>query len=179
MSAVAKRYARAAVDVAEQRGGIPAIEALAQGLRTFGDAYNVSPELREVLRNPALRGERTAALSVLTQKLGLSAEVGRLVLLLARRNRFDELSALAAESQAAADARMGRARAYVSSAIALTAAQEQRLARALEKRFGQPVALSITVDPSVIGGLICRVGDLTMDSSIRRQLELLREKLLV
>ncbi len=108
----------------------------------------------------------------------LSVEAARLVLLLAEKDRFEILEEVVAETEALADERVGRARAYVSTAIPLTDAQQQRLTRALEKRFARPVALTIDIDPSIIGGLVCRVGDVTMDSSVKHQLETLRERLL-
>jgi F-type H+-transporting ATPase subunit delta len=178
MSAVAKRYARAAVEIAEERGGLNAIDTLSQGLEAFRAAYHQSGELREVLRNPALRQEQPGALKSVAQKLGLSSEAARLVQLLAERDRILVLAEVGAETNALADERLGRARGHVTTAIPLTAVQEQRLSRALEKRFGRPVALSITVDPAIVGGLVCRVGDVTMDSSVRRQLDTLRERLL-
>jgi F-type H+-transporting ATPase subunit delta len=178
MSAIARRYARAAVEVAEQKGGIPAIEALVAGLAAFRAAFKTSPELREVLRNPALREQRQVALEAVIKKLGLTAETTRVVTLLADRERLSVLDEVVAETEALADERMGRVRAYVTTAVALGDVQAQRLARALEKRFGQPVALSIKIDPGILGGLVCQVRDVTMDSSVRNQLESLRERLL-
>jgi F-type H+-transporting ATPase subunit delta len=195
MSAIARRYARAAIEVALAKGGAPggisgsaastvpkdatdAIEALARGLDVLRRAYDASSELREVLRNPALRENRGPALQAVLQNLAVTPETARLVMLLAERERFDILDELVAEVNALADEHLGRARAYVTTAIALAPAQQQRLARALEKRFGLPVALTIEVDPTIIGGLVCRVGDVTMDSSIRHQLESVRARLL-
>jgi F-type H+-transporting ATPase subunit delta len=178
MSALAKRYARAAVEVAEQKGGQKSVEALSSGLTVFRAAYQDSQELRDVLRNPALREQRATALGAVIKKLGVSAEAERLVLLLADRNRIDVLDEVAAEAEQLTDERLGRVRAFVTTAVALDGPRQKRLAAALAKRFGQPVALSITVDPSILGGLVCQVRDVTMDSSVRRQLETLRERLL-
>ncbi len=178
MSAIAKRYARAAVEVAEETSGPKGIDALAQSLAAFRVAFHASPELRETLKNPALREVRERALEAIVKKLGLSDEAARLVLLLAEKDRFELLDEVVAETEALADDRVGRARAYVTTAVALTDAQAQRLARALEKRFARPVALSVKIDPTIIGGLVCQVGDVTMDSSVKHQLETLRERLL-
>ncbi len=178
MSAIARRYARAAVEVAEQKGGVAAIEALSQGLAAFRAAFKQSAELREVLRNPALREQRQGALEAVIKKLGLTGETAKLVTLLADRERLSVLDEVVSETEALADERMGRVRAYVTTAIPLGDVQAQRLARALEKRFGQPVALSVKIDPSILGGLVCQVRDVTMDSSVRNQLESLRERLL-
>jgi len=178
MSAIARRYARAAVEVAEQKGGLAAVEALTQGLTAFRAAFKQSPELREILRNPALREQRQGALEAVIKKLGLTGETAKLVTLLADRERHAVLDEVGAAAAPLADERMGRARAYVTTAIALGDVQAQRLARALEKRFGQPVALSVKIDPNILGGLVVQVRDVTMDSSVKNQLESLRERLL-
>lgn len=178
MSAIGRRYARAAVAVAEEKGGMKGVDALAQGVTVFLAVYRESSELREVLRNPALRDARGPSLKVVAQRVGMNEQATRLVLLLAERDRFEILEDVVAETAAIADERVGRARAYVTTPIALSEAQAQRLSRALEKRFGKPVALSVATDPRLIGGMVCRVGDVTMDSSVRRQLESMRERLL-
>ena len=178
MSAIARRYARAAVEVADQKGGIAAIEALFAGLASFRAAFKQNTDLREVLRNPVLREQRPGALEAVMKKLGVSAEAAKLINLLAARERLAILDDVVAETEVLADERMGRVRAYVTTAVPLGDVQAQRLARALEKRFGQPVALSIKIDPSILGGLVCQVRDVTMDSSLRNQLESLRERLL-
>lgn len=178
MSALARRYARAAVAAAADKGGMEAVAALASGLLAVRDAYRQSCELREALHNPSLRHERTAVLETVVQKLALSKPARRVLLLLAEKDRIDILEDVAAEAEAIADAQMGRLRARVTSAVPLTEAQISRLTRALEKRFGMPVAVQVAVEPAILGGLVCQVGDVTMDSSIRHQLEALRERLL-
>ena len=70
-----------------------------------------------------------------------------------------------------ASARRGQSTARVTSAVALTAAQEQRLSDVLGRLYGRTVGLQVTVDPSVLGGLIVQVGDEVIDGSIAHRLE--------
>lgn len=175
MSAVAKRYARAAVAAVEETGG--SIDALSRGLFDFASAYDASDELREVLVNPALHDYRTQVLEAVFKQLEAPQTVANLVRLLADNHRLDVLRDIAREVEGIADARADRLRAEVVSAIELNDEQRDRITRALETRFGRKVAVRVSVDPEILGGLVCHVGDVTLDSSLRRQLERLHEQL--
>ena len=177
MSAVARRYARAAVGAAREKGGAKDIEALSIGLKTFCELLRTSRELFELLMNPALHDHQEATLRAVLVKLGLSAETVGLVRLLADRRRIDLIDDVVREVEAIADEGAGRVRAYVTSPMSLTEAQTARIAAALERRLGRSVVVSVDIDPELLGGLVCHVGDLTLDSSVRRQLVLLREQL--
>jgi F-type H+-transporting ATPase subunit delta len=77
----------------------------------------------------------------------------------------------------AASRRRGQSVARVTSAVALTDAQEQRLTDALGRLYGREIGLQVTVDPSVLGGLVVRVGDEVLDGSIAHRLEAARRRL--
>lgn len=177
MSAIARRYARAAVLAAEEDGGSAAVDTLSGGLRAFRDAYQDSQELREVVLNPALTEERTRVFGALFESLDVGPHADILLRLLAERDRIAILDALVIEVESIADERAGRLRAYIAAPIKLTQPQQKRIAKALEKRFGRPILIATEVDPDMLGGLVCRVGDTTLDYSVRRQLELLRQQL--
>ena len=59
----------------------------------------------------------------------------------------------------------------MTTAVPLTAAQEQRLTDVLGRIYGRTVGLQVTVDPSVLGGLVVQVGDEVIDGSIAHRLE--------
>jgi F-type H+-transporting ATPase subunit delta len=71
----------------------------------------------------------------------------------------------------AASARRGQSVALVTTAVALTPAQEQRLTQILGRLYGRTIGLQVAVDPSVLGGLVIRVGDEVIDGSIAHRLE--------
>ena len=74
---------------------------------------------------------------------------------------------------------MPRVRAVVTSAEALDPATLSGVQRALERRTGKRVTLTTTVDPSLIGGVVARVGDLVLDGTIRTRLANLNQRLLL
>jgi F-type H+-transporting ATPase subunit delta len=71
----------------------------------------------------------------------------------------------------AASRRRGQSVAHVTSAVALTAAQERRLTEVLGRLYGRSIGLQVTVDPDILGGLVIRVGDEVIDGSIAHRLE--------
>src|SRR3712207_3186582 len=71
----------------------------------------------------------------------------------------------------AASTRRGQSVAHVTTAVALTDAQERRLAELLGRLYHRPIGLQVTVDPSVLGGLVIRVGDEVINGSIAHRLE--------
>jgi F-type H+-transporting ATPase subunit delta len=154
-----------------------AADALHEQLVRFHGTYRESPELAELLHNPAFESERERVLKLVLDKLGVTDEVRGLLRLLAERNRVDLVDEICREVEAIADERQHRLRAHVVSAVPLSEAQQGRIVRALEKRHGQTVVVSANVDARILGGLVCRIGDLTLDSSLKHQLDSLRERL--
>ena len=130
-----------------------------------------------VLANPAIPVERRA--EVLTELLGgrISAPAQNLVQLLLRRGRIEELPRVAAEFRRLDDRRQGITHATATSAIPLTPDEVRALTQRLEQTTGGRIALDVRVDPSLLGGLIVRVGDRLIDGSVRGRLERLRTKL--
>lgn len=178
MSVLSRRYARAAFAAAQQEAGTAAGEALAAELSTFCAAMAQSEELRAVLANPAFAGARGAVVVRLTEKLALSAQSARLIERMSEAGRIALLGEVVNELRVLGDELAGRARAIVRSVVALNDEQKSRVVRALENRVGMPVALEVIVDPTILGGMVCQVGDLTFDNSLRRQLDTLRGRLM-
>jgi F-type H+-transporting ATPase subunit delta len=107
----------------------------------------------------------------------VSGPVLNLVQLLLRRGRIDQLPNVAAAFRRLDDARRGITVATATSATALGPDEVRALTARLEQMTGGPVELEIAVDPSVLGGLIVRVGDRLIDGSVRGRLERLRDQL--
>ncbi len=104
--------------------------------------------------------------------------VTNLLRVLNSKGRLALLPALADRVARDSDRVLGRVRVLVSSAKALTPDQIDTLTKSLKARLGLDPVLQTSVDPSLIGGLVIRVGDLQFDSSIRSRLEQLRKNLL-
>jgi F-type H+-transporting ATPase subunit delta len=173
---VSRRYARALFQIGVDAG---TFEALGQELADLAEMFAGSPELRQTLENPVFKpSEKRAILEKLLPRVAPSRTVQSFALLLLERNRIVALPAIARAYRELSDAHSGRVRATVTSAEALSPADLERVRRALEQRTSKKVMLEAKVDPSLIGGLVARVGDLVLDGSVRTQLATLREKLL-
>lgn len=175
MSLITRRYATAIVDAASAANNL---EAIAEDLSRFAEAFKVSDDLAIVLTNPMFNeGERKKSLSVVMTALKLSDLVRRFLELLDERRRMSELPDIAVAVRQLADERAKRVRADVQTATELSDEAKESLRRALEKRTGKQVSLDISVDPSLLGGIRAAIGSTVFDGTIRSQLEQLRDTL--
>ena len=177
MNALSRRYAQAAVEVVMQKGDLSQVDKLAAELRSFAGVFASHADLREALKNPAFKASRPKLLAAVLKGLEIGDIAGRLIQLLASNGRIVWIDQVAEAIQAQADKHAKRLRAWVTSAVPLTEEQKTRVTKALRQRLGQDVVLTTQVDPAIVGGLVCRVGNLTLDSSLKRQLEILTERL--
>lgn len=177
MSAVARRYARAAVDAASEAGGPVEVDRLITDVRGFRASLESSVELQHLVSNPALVNERQDVLGVILDQAGLSEISRALIQTLVQNDRVDELHDVVESAEFMADELAKRLHADVASPIELSDEQVSRLRHALEKRLGRSVVIDVRVAPELIGGLVVQVGDLEFDSSVRRQIEIMRERL--
>ena len=167
-------YARALFAVAEAEG---VLDEVTDELFRFARAVERQADLRQALTDPALPPDRKHA--VLRDLLGERANPHTLHLVefIVDQGRARELEAIVEEMiQLAADRRR-HAVAEVRTAVPLDRERRERLARALSEATGKEVELKVIVDPSLVGGVVARVGDQVIDGSIRRRLELARERL--
>ena len=131
-----------------------------------------------MLANPAVPVDRRA--TALAEMLGdrVSRPVLNLIQLLLRRGRIEELPRVAAEFRRLDDDRQGITHATATSAAPLTPDEVRALTARLEQSTGGRIALDVKVDPSLLGGLVVRVGDRLIDGSVRGRLERLRNQLI-
>jgi F-type H+-transporting ATPase subunit delta len=164
----------ASLDAADARGELEGVE---DELFRFGRIVAGNPDLTRVLSDRAAPAEGKAAL--LDRLLGsqvspVTAQLLRNVLtgsdVITAERTIERLSEVAS-------ARRGQSVAHVTTAVALTAAQEQRLTQVLGRLYGRAIGLQVTVDPDVLGGLIIRVGDEVIDGSIAHRLEVAGRRL--
>jgi F-type H+-transporting ATPase subunit delta len=175
VGSIARRYARALFDLAQEQGQV---EAWADSLSTLRDVVEESEELKDVLVNPIYAKEQRRAIAAkLATALRLDEAPSNLLALLADRNRLAELGGIVDAFGRMADERLGRVRAHVTSAVPLDAATAERLSSKLAQAARAEVLLDHSVDSSLIGGVIAQVGNLVYDGSIRTQLEDLRRAL--
>ena len=163
------RYAAALFDLAETG---KALDATAADLATLKAALAESADFRALTTSPAIgRAEAGKAVAALAAKLGLSSLTTRFLGVLAQNGRLGALPRIITQFNVMLNAHRGTATAEVVSAHKLTAAQTKALEAKLKARTGQAVAVDATVDPSLLGGLIVRIGSQQIDSSIKTRLE--------
>ena len=177
MNPVAKRYAQAAYEAAIENGGNEALASMVSGVEAFDLVRSESVELERLVTNPAFKEERDSVIAQVIENAKVSKEAGNLIRLLCANDRLDVLSDIVVELGRLRDEALAIERANVRSAVELDETQQGALRDALSVRFGKKIELTVEVDSSLIGGIVCRVGDVTFDASLRRQLEVVKEQL--
>jgi F-type H+-transporting ATPase subunit delta len=170
----ARRYAEAAFEVATRDGTLETWRAeLEASAARLGDEVVMS-----TLANPSIPiDQRSMAVAGLLEHTA-SQPVQNLIQLLLRRGRIEGLPRVAAEFRRLDDRRQGITHATATSAAALTPEEIRAITARLEQSTGGRIALDVEVDPSLLGGLVVRVGDRLIDGSVRGRLERLRNQLI-
>jgi len=172
--AVGSRYAEALYAIAEREKSVDAIE---QELIAVDAVVRENRDLQKVLYHPRITSEDKK--SVLSELL--SGKVSQVTMeflnLLVDRQREQFLSVIVEYYVNLANKARNITEARITSAIELTADEQKALAALLDKITGKKVETSFNVDPSLIGGVVVRIGDRVIDGSIRTRLATLREHL--
>ncbi|HXY39685.1 MAG TPA: ATP synthase F1 subunit delta, partial [Vicinamibacteria bacterium] len=155
--ALARRYARALLDVARQQKGV-SLHELQDELLGFAQLMETNGELRRAVLSPALPAEaRRRVLAALAGRAGASPLVHRLLELLVSHERLEQLPAIAEAVRDALDALEGRVRGEAVTAVPLGEPQRSALAVALRGAVSRTVELENRVDPAVLGGVLVRI----------------------
>lgn len=171
---MAKRYAKALLEAAAEAG---VLEQVAADLEALGPHF-AGKEVAGFFANPAVpRARKEAALTAAAERASASPLSVSLLRLLVARERVGLLPDIARLFRDLADERTGRVRAEVTAAVPLPAASLEALAAQLSAATGRQVHLTPRVDPTVLGGLVARVGSTLYDASLRTQLRRMREVL--
>lgn len=172
---VAKRYAKALLEIGREDGNY---EQYGQQLGAVVALFELSPDLESVLTNPSFDlDSRKKVLETLLGKLELSPIINNFFRLLIDRGRIGETRNIKLVYDKLLDQVNGITRAEVTTASALSDQDIDRLKESLRALAGTEVSIEVNEDPSLIGGLKARIGDLVLDGSVRTQLESLKESL--
>ncbi len=169
---IAARYAAALFELAKEGGSLKALEADATAL---GDAFTASADLHAMVSSPVVgRDDQARAMAALAAKMGLSDLTANTIALMAGKRRLFVLPQMVADVQARIATEKGEVTADVVSATKLTAAQAKKLSETLKAKVGKTVKLNATVDESLIGGLIVKLGSTMIDTSVKARLAALQ-----
>jgi len=171
-TAAARRYAKA---FAATFGDPAALEKAVAELAGFAGVVEQSRELRSVMQNPAVgEAAKTAILDEVLTRMGASATTARLLSLIRSRGRLALARRIAVEAERIAFERLGKTRVEVTSATALSDADRAELTQRMSALSGKEAVVTTRVDPSLIGGVVARIGSVVYDGSVKNQLMALR-----
>ncbi len=166
LTTIARPYAEAALAHAEEAGKLD----LWSEMLGFLAAVAADPELARRIGDPALGRDNLEALLLEISSGRLNQEGTNFLRLLVRKGRLGVLPEIAGLYEKLKNERQCVLEVVVTSAFALQPAQNTQLAEALQARFGKQVQITVEKDPSLIGGVRIRAGDLVIDGSVRGKL---------
>ena len=178
LSAAAFRYARALADVVSASGSaLKPEEAVAQ-LRAVEELVSESADIRIAMLAPAIKpSHKRAAMGKFLDELAVSRVIRNLIFVIVDHRRIGLLPEIREAFEMLMDERTGFIRADVISAVQLEQQQSDLLQSALSQLSGKRVRLRFSVDPSLLGGAVARVGSTVYDGSIRGQLQQMRREI--
>ena len=167
-------YAEAIYSIAQAEGDLDRVEG---ELFDFAKALEVNAELREALTDPGLPADRKKA--VIGDLMGgkASPHTVSAIEFVIENGRARELGKIIDELATVAAAKRQSSLAEVRTAVALTDKQRDAIKAALSKAVGREVEVRTVVDPSVLGGVVARIGDEVIDGSVASRLAAAREQL--
>ncbi len=171
-SGIAARYATAVFDLAKETKKVKAVESDVSALE---EALAASTDFATLISSPLYsRDEQEGAIAAIAKQMKLSPMMGNTLRLMASKRRLFVMPALLNALREAIAADKGEVTAEVVSAKALTKTQSDKLSKVLAANVGKDVSIKATVDESLIGGLVVKVGSKMIDTSIRSRLNSLQ-----
>lgn len=175
MKSATRQYATALADIAIAQG---AANAVTQQLRGFGALYAESAELRNFLSSPAVTREaKHRVIEKLLARVGGNKIVRNFLFVIVDHQRTHLLPEIIAAVQEEIKQREGITEAQVSSAVELSKTQKAEMEFTLERLTGKRVEAKFSLEPSLLGGAVVRLGDTVYDGSLRSRLNNLRARL--
>jgi F-type H+-transporting ATPase subunit delta len=175
ISILGRRYAKALFSLAVEADKLSKIS---QDLHDFVASWRESRELRGVFENPSIGVEaRRQVLREIATASGQDPLLRDTLLLVSDRGRLTHIEEIAEAFKVLAEERSGQVRAEVISARELPKAYYIELQKTLERITGKQVSISLQVDPSLLGGVVTRIGDQVFDGSLKNSLKELTHEL--
>lgn len=169
---MASRYAGSLFDLASEAGNLDEVEKeLARVEAMLAD----SADLRRLVVSPVFSADdQLRAISAIADRAGFKGLVGNFLRVVARNRRLFALPGMIAGFRRLAAEARGEVAADVITAHTLDAAQQAELRQMLKAVAGKDVVLNLTVDPSILGGLVVRIGSRQIDTSLKTKLNSLK-----
>ncbi|MEI9928293.1 MAG: F0F1 ATP synthase subunit delta [Sphingomonas sp.] len=162
------RYATALFELAREAKALPAVEA---SLATVAAALDQSADFKVLTTSPLIgRADAARAIAATARALTLDGTTANFLGVLAQNRRLAQLPQVIRDFRGLAAGHRGETTAQVASAHPLSADQVDALKAQLRTRVGRDVNIDLSVDPSLLGGLVVRIGSQMIDSSIKTRL---------
>jgi F-type H+-transporting ATPase subunit delta len=172
---VARRYAKALIDLAKRDGTVAEI---GEQLRQHRAIFNDTVSLQITLQNPGVASERKRqVLNAILDRTQPGILVRNFILLLLEKDRLNQFDWICTHYERMADEHLGRITARVTTAVELDAEQYQAVKQKVATATQKDVQLETQVDPSILGGMIVRINHTVLDGSLQGQLRRLRQEL--
>jgi F-type H+-transporting ATPase subunit delta len=174
-SNIAKRYARAFFAIAREE---KRYEEFSRDLGRFSAVLKENKNLSEFLANPVFdQPEKKAVLGSVLEKIPISPLTANFLNLLVDKRRIGILADIESSYRELMDHALQKVRVTVTTAFPLTGELSARLQKSLEELTGRKVEMTVLEEPTLLGGIVVRVGDTLYDGSIRSQLDNIRNLL--
>jgi len=168
VSGVAQRYAAALYELAHDQG---AVDAVLGDLGRFRALLDESADLTRLVRSPVYSAEeQLRAVSAVLERAGIGGLAGNFIKLATRNRRLFAVADMIAAFRALVARARGEITARVAVAEPLSDARLDDIKSALREIAGKDVQVDLKVDPALIGGLVVRLGDRMIDTSLRTKL---------
>lgn len=172
---LAKRYAKAIFTIGQDQDKYEEYHEVLQGVATL---YNETPEVSDALTNPLYPMDvKEKVMTDVVASMGVDEVMGNFLNLLVQKKRAEILPEIADAYKTMVDEAKNISHGNVISAVELSDELKQNIQTVLEKLTGKKVELTTSVDPSIIGGMVAKVGDLVLDGSIKTQLAGLKDSI--
>ncbi|MBK8456396.1 MAG: F0F1 ATP synthase subunit delta [Phyllobacteriaceae bacterium] len=172
ISGVADRYAGSLFELAASANAVAKTEA---DLGRFEALLKGSEDLMRLVKSPVFSADdQVKAVAAIADKAKIAGLVGNFLRVVARNRRLFAVPAMIDAFRRIAVEARGETTAEVTSAHALTAAQEKELKATLKSVAGKDVSIAVTVDASILGGLVVKMGSRQIDTSLKTKLASLK-----
>lgn len=172
ISGVAERYARSLFDLALEAN---AVEATERDLAQVETMLAGSPDLKRLIESPVFSADdQFRAISAVAARAGIGGLVGNFLKVAAKNRRLFAVPGMIRSYRQIAATHRGEVSAEVTSAHELDSQQQAELKATLKEVAGKDVAINVTVDPALLGGLVVKIGSRQIDTSLRTKLNSLK-----
>ena len=172
---IARRYAEALADVATARNQVDQIDS---ELRVFAEMMKISPELHHTFANPIVsQSDKQKVLEALVQRTKASQLTANLLRTMLTNYRLQHVAVVYEQFRQEINRRKGLIAAEVTTATTVGDAERVKMSRTLQQLTGSQVEITYKTDPSLIGGVVTRIGSVVYDGSVRTQLQEIKGRL--